>query len=98
MTFSDKIRQEARLVILRALASEPDRRLNSSLIVIALDQFGINRSRDWVHEELRWLADIDAVRIEDVGSVRIAALSQKGLDHVERRIVLEGIKRPSAEG
>jgi hypothetical protein len=97
VTFDQRIREEARLVLLRALADEPDRRLNSSLLGIALEHFGIQRSRDWVHDELRWLADMGVVGIETAGTVMIATLRQKGVDHVERRHVVTGIKRPSAE-
>jgi len=95
MSFGDKLREEARLIILRALAAEPDRRMNSSLIVGALDCWHIKRSREWVHDELRYLAEIGAVKIEDAGSVRLATLTKKGLNHVERRIILEGVKQPS---
>lgn len=95
MSFAEDVREEARLIILRALAEEPDERLNSSLIVRALDRWNITRTRDWVHEELRWLADIGAVTVEPAGSVRLATLTKKGRDHVERRIVLDGVLRPS---
>lgn len=97
MSFDVRIREEARLVMLKALADEPDRRLNSSLLAVALEQFGILRSRDWVHDELRWLADMGVVATEPAGTVMIATLRQKGVDHVERRHVVTGIKRPSAE-
>jgi hypothetical protein len=95
MSYDQIVRQEARLVILKALAEQPDSRLNSALLVATLDAYGIARSRDWVHEELRWLADLGAVRVADAGTVRVAALLAKGLEHVERRIIIEGVKRPS---
>jgi hypothetical protein len=38
-----------------------------------------------------------AVTLVDTQSVIIATLTQKGLDHVERRIVITGVKRPSPE-
>lgn len=96
MSLDLKIRQEARLVILRDLDAQPDGRLNSSLLVTVLEAYGITRSRDWVHDELRWLSEIGAVRVIDAGTVRVAELLAKGRDHVERRIVIEGVKRPSA--
>jgi DNA-binding GntR family transcriptional regulator len=94
MSLDQAIREEARLIMLRALADEPDHRLNSSLLVQVLGNFAITRSRDWVHEELRRLADLGAVTIVEAGSVRVASLTEKGLDHVERRLVIEGVKRP----
>lgn len=95
MSMDRIIRTEARLVILRELDSQPDGRLNSALLVEVLQAFGIARSRDWVHEELRWLQEIGAVRVIDAGTVRVAEILAKGRDHVERRVVIEGVKRPS---
>jgi hypothetical protein len=95
MTFAEIVRADARLIILKELDGQPDGRLNSSLLQSALESFGITKSRDWVHDELRWLAEIGAVVLTDAGTVRVAAISAKGRDHVERRIVIEGIKRPS---
>jgi hypothetical protein len=94
-TLSQIMSEDARLIILRALLEQSDGRLNSELLRSTLESFGINKTRDWVHEELRWLADMMAVKLTDAGSVRIAELLTKGRDHVERRIMIEGIKRPS---
>lgn len=95
MSFDRIVREEARLVILRTLAEQPDGRLNSALLASALEGYGITRSRDWVHEEMRWLAEIGAVKVADAGSVRVATLLAKGRDHCERRIRIEGVKAPS---
>lgn len=90
------IREEARLIILRTLAGEPDRRLNSELLRRALETFGVVRTREWVHGEVRHLEQLGAVTVVDAGSVMVAALTSRGEDHVERRLVLDGVKRPSA--
>jgi hypothetical protein len=95
MSMDRLIREEARLVILRVLEEQPDGRLNSALLQAALESFGITKSRDWVHDELNWLASMGAVTVIVAGSVRIATLTAKGSDHVSRRLVIEGIKRPS---
>lgn len=89
------IREDARLIILRALDDQPDARLNSDLLRETLVTFGITRSRDWVHDEMRALAELGAVTVTEIGTVRVATLTAKGRDHVERRIVIESIKRPS---
>ena len=99
MSFTDIIERESRLVALKMLAEQPDRRLNSSLMREALaDSWAINRSRDWVHIQLRFLAEIGAVSLTEAGTVLIATLTDRGLDHVERRVVLDGVKRPSLGG
>lgn len=89
------IREEARLIVLKELASQPDGRLNSSMLVDMLTTFGITKSREWLHDELRQLAELGAVIVREIGSVRVAELTAKGADHVNRRIVIEGVKRPS---
>lgn len=96
MSMDSRIREEARLVILRILYAQPDNRLTSTLIRDELDQvWGINRARAWVHEELAYLADLGAVKVTPQGTVQIAELLAKGSDHVERRAVITGVKRPS---
>lgn len=90
------IRKEARLIMLRALDEQADGRLNSELLRLSLEGYGITKSRDWVHDELGWLAGMGALALAEAGSVRVAAITAKGRDHVERRIVIEGVKRPSA--
>jgi len=95
MSMDRIIREEARLIVLKALALEIGNRSNSELLRLTLETFGIARTRDWVHAELTHLADIGAVTQADAGTVRIVSLTQRGLDHVERRIALEGVKRPS---
>jgi hypothetical protein len=93
------IREDARLIVLKALAEQPDERLNSSVLGQCLEAFGgITKSRDWLHSEMDWLADIGAITQTTVNSVRIAQLTEKGASHVERRIIIEGIKRPSRAG
>ncbi|PTW61415.1 hypothetical protein C8N35_102124 [Breoghania corrubedonensis] len=89
------IREEARLIILRALADEPDGRCNSSLLVRHLEVFGINRPRSWTEAEVRELENRGAVRVMEAGSVLVAQLTARGQDHLERRAFLDGVKRPS---
>lgn len=98
MSMDKIIREEARLIILRALDEQSDGRLNSELLRVTLEQFGITKSRDWVHDELNWLQEMGAVAVIVAGTVRVAALTNKGSDHVQRRVVIEGVKRPSREG
>lgn len=95
MSFDVHLRAEARLILLRALEEQPDGRLNSELLRLALESYGITKSRDWVHDELNWLAEMGAVSLVVAGTVRVASLTAKGSDHVLRRVVIEGVKRPS---
>lgn len=92
---TDIIREEARLIILRELARQANYSLNESLLQQTLEGFGIAKPRDWLREELRRMEDLGAVVITLAGSVMVVSATAKGLDHVERRLNIEGIKRPS---
>lgn len=91
------IREQARLVILRTLDEQQSGQLNSALLQASLETYGIVQSRDWVHEEMRYLAEVGAITIVDAGTVRVGTLTSKGIDHVRRRITIEGVKRMSPE-
>lgn len=95
MSMDRIIREEARLVLLRALDEQPDGRLNSELLRQTLELYGITKSREWVHDEMNWLAGMGAITVITAGTVRVGSLCSKGADHVARRLVIEGVKRPS---
>lgn len=94
-SFENRLREEARLVILRLLAEQVDGSLSSSLMQTVLPSYAINRPRAWIHEEIGYLASLGAVRVSDQATVRIATITAKGRDHVERRLRIEGVKPPS---
>jgi sugar diacid utilization regulator len=96
--YAELVRQDARLIILKALAAQTDERLHSGYLVEELLRFGIDRTREWVHGELDWLADMAAVTLAKPGSVVVATLTEKGHRHLRRALVIEGIKRPSRPG
>ena len=92
------IRSQARLIILKALAKQVDETLNSDLLVRELEPFGIRKDRAWVHDELAYLKEMDAITLRDVGSIRVATLTHKGHRHLDRQIEIEGVQRPSRPG
>lgn len=91
----DIIREDARLIILRELHAQSNYALNDSLLQQTLESFGIARTREWVREEIGYLETMGAVAKTVAGTVTVARLLPKGVEHVERRIVIEGVKRPS---
>lgn len=95
--FERHLAEDARLIILRELAAQLDHRLNTTILAAALYAFGHNRSRDWLDTQIYKLEDIGAVEAQAVGTVLVVTLKQAGLDHVQRRTVLAGVKRPSLE-
>jgi len=96
--YQERLRQEARYVMLRALTQEPSAAMVDALLEQELEAHsGIRRNRAWLRAEMRHLEDIGAVKIIEAGSNLIAQLRQRGRDHVERRAYLDGVKRPSDE-
>lgn len=93
--FNSYLVADARLTILKELSTQVDGRLNDNLLTSVLDTFGHRRSRPWVRTQLRALADIGAILIHEAGTVMVAEITGPGLDHVEKRSVLEGVARPS---
>ncbi len=97
MSYDDFLAEDARLCILKELSKQTDGRLNDSVLTRVLDTFGYRRSRDWVRTQMRKLDDVGAVRLLEAGTALIATITRAGMDHVERRAVLEGVAKPSPE-
>lgn len=95
--YEEYVELDARLVILKGLARQADGRLNEVLITRMLDEFGYNRSREWVRTQLHKMEEVGAIRVTQAGTVVVAAITRSGLDHAERRSTLDGIARPSPE-
>ncbi|CAB3834670.1 hypothetical protein LMG26858_00874 [Achromobacter anxifer] len=95
-TFSDFLRHDQRLVLLRLLAEMPSYRANSSVLAIALERYGHAMTRDQVKTELRWLEEQGLLSIEDLDTVLVAALRERGQDVATGRTTVPGVKRPGA--
>ncbi len=88
------VTEDLRLCILRVLAQDQDNQVNSSIIQTAVDVYGHRYDRDRIHTELNWLSEQGAVETETMASVVVATLTQRGQDHLDRRTVIAGVKRP----
>lgn len=90
-----KLREEnRRLALCRFLAEEPDYSLNTSLLEEALDMIGLGDSRDVIHADGAWLANVGVVTVDNIGPVRVLRLTTTGLDVVQGKLRIDGIKRP----
>lgn len=92
------MREQARLVILRELALQADETLNSDLMVEALRPFGIRKTREWVHGEYAYLAEMGAITVQKAGTIQVAILTDLGHRHLRREIAIDGVRRPSRPG
>lgn len=97
MGYEQHLAEDARLVILRGLVAETDGRLNEIALTRMLDTFGYRRSREWVRTQIGKLRELGAVTVSEAGTVHIAEITRAGIDHVERRSVIDGVARPSPE-
>ncbi|MBW7968162.1 hypothetical protein [Bradyrhizobium sp. BR 10289] len=91
----DIIREHARLIILRELHGQANYSSSDSMLQEVLESFAIAKSRDWIRIEIDWLVEMGAVTKMTAGTAWIVTLTSKGAEHVERRLLIEGIKRPS---
>lgn len=93
--FARIMREEARLIILKALGEQTNESLNSSILEPVLARFAINMERAWVHQQLDYLETMGAVTLISAGTVKIATLTDLGRRHLDRHYAIEGVKRPS---
>lgn len=92
----DRMQQEeARLIIMKELAIQPNESLSSSMMEPCLLAFGIYQDRPWIHQQLDHMALVGAVAVTTAGTVRIATLTETGWRHLRGQAYLTGIKRPS---
>ena len=95
MSYQEHLQADARLVILKELTLQMDGRLNERGLEKVLDAFGFRRTREWIRTQLRMLEQLGAVLLVEQGTVLVAEITRAGIDHVERRSVIEGVARPS---
>ncbi|WP_213664291.1 ArsR family transcriptional regulator [Stutzerimonas stutzeri] len=92
--YADFLRQDQRLVMLRILSEVPQYRANSSVITSLLGEFAHHPSRDQVKAELTWLGEQGLVKVEDIGSVLVVTLTERGADVAAGRASVPGVSKP----
>ena len=92
------MREEGRLIILKALGEQVNESLNSSSLEPVLSRFAINMERPWIHQQIDYLEMMGAVTVLNAGTVKIATLTELGRRHLDRHYAIEGVKRPSRPG
>ncbi len=93
-SFHEAEQSDRRLVILRLLDQSPGYEINSSVLQMALNEYGHNISRDLLHTDLNWLQEQGLVTVREIGSVKVAALSARGADVANGRATVPGVKKP----
>ncbi len=99
MSIETIIKEEARLVILKELEAQPGNSITSEAMRrYLLTDFVIDKPREWVEEEFRYLRDMKAIEITVARSVQIARLTERGSLHLNGTIAIAGIQRPTPKG
>ncbi len=96
MSYAEFLKEDQRLVILRILNEMPSYSSNSSIIYNVLDRYGHSVTRDQVKTHMSWLAEQDLIKIEPVGSILVAHLTERGADVATGKAIVSGVNRPSA--
>lgn len=97
-SFAEHLAADRRLVVLRLLEQSPDYRGNAFLLQRALDGFGHAVGMDRLETDLAWLAEQGLARLDKVGGVSIATLTQRGADLAHGRVTVPGVARPAPGG
>ncbi len=92
--FADYLRQDQRLLVLRILSELPQYRSNSSVMATLLGEYGHHPSRDQVKTELVWLGEQNLIKVEDIGSVLVVTLTERGADVAAGRASVPGVSKP----
>ena len=58
------------------------------------ESFGHRQSREAIRATLRGLEEAAAVTVTETSCILVAAITRRGLDHVEGRLVIDGVNRP----
>lgn len=91
----DLKKEHQRLVVLRLLSEDAGYDLNESILHDGINMVGLDISRDSLRTQLAWLEEQGLITLFMVGSIRIAKLTERGLDVANGRAKVPGIKRPS---
>lgn len=94
-SFEERVAEDRRLVILRALEHSAAYESNESLITMVARDFGHVCSRDQIRTDLAWLKEQRLVTVEEISDVWIATLTHRGLETAAGIIVVPGVNKPS---
>ena len=93
--FAEHFNKSFRLALLRLLEEAPAYQANAPVLQKAAGSMGFSVSRDQVMTQLDWLAEQGLIRIEEIGPVRVAHLTDRGHDVAKGYITSTGVERPS---
>jgi len=93
MDFAEHKRQDRRLLILKALASENDYAISDMVLRGLLSEYGHTESSDTIRIDLAWLEEQGLVTIEKVSASTVSTITERGLDVANGAARVPGIRR-----
>lgn len=97
-SFTERLREDRRLVMLRLLSEQPGYRMNSSNLHAGLHHLAVAASRDDVATDLHWLRDQGLVLLDTVPeapSLSLVTITGRGNDVAVGNATVPGISRPT---
>lgn len=97
-SFTERLREDRRLVMLRLLNEQPGYRMNSSNLHAGLHHLAVAASRDDVATDLHWLRDQGLVLLDTVPeapSLSLVTITARGNDVAVGNATVPGISRPT---
>ena len=91
------VAEDVRRIVLETLAREPGATLNENLIGRVLESYGHRKTQSYIRDELGWLERQHAISLVEAGTLVIATLLTRGLEHVERRALIPGVAKPALD-
>jgi len=91
MTYRERITEARRLEVLQLLAETPGYEAGETLIFRAMT---VGTSADQLVSDLAWLDEQGLVSLSDVSGVRLAKITQRGLDVAHGLSRVPGVARP----
>lgn len=96
MGLAEHKREDRRLLILKALASENDYAISDMVLRSLLEEYGHTESSDTIRTDIAWLKEQGLVTTTTMGTLTIAKVHSRGVDVAEGRAIIPGIRRPRA--
>lgn len=94
-TLAQRVQEDQRLVILRVLNDAPGCTANEAILHAFLGDIGHECSREKVRTELAWLCEQGLVTYEELVTVMVARITERGIDVATGRARVPGIARPT---
>lgn len=94
MNYREMVMADLRLLVLRILSGAPGYQCNSSVLQMALQDYGHAVSRDLLHTEIAWLAEQGLLTQREIINIHVVTLSVRGLDVAQGHATLPGVRKP----